>query len=131
TPRRIRRDLGYNFYENNTNTTDPGIGGILRNPGHGARNHLAAAPGAQSRTRHFRHSRSAVVNSDALSRRETPYAALTWSLPIGFSHRGALIMHRADRFCRRRTTPLSRHTGEGRCPRQRWVLAFAGKTRNY
>lgn len=35
TPRRVRRDLGYNFYENNTNTTDPGIGGILRNPGHG------------------------------------------------------------------------------------------------
>jgi hypothetical protein len=35
TPRRIRRDLGYNFYENNTNTTDPGTSGILRNPGHG------------------------------------------------------------------------------------------------
>jgi hypothetical protein len=35
TPRHIRRDLGYNFYENNTNTTDPGTGGILRNPGHG------------------------------------------------------------------------------------------------
>jgi Subtilase family len=35
TPRRVRRDLGYNFYENNTNTTDPGISGILRNPGHG------------------------------------------------------------------------------------------------
>jgi hypothetical protein len=35
TPRRVRRDLGYNFYENNTNTTDPGIGGPLRNPGHG------------------------------------------------------------------------------------------------
>jgi Subtilase family len=35
TPRHIRRDLGYNFYENNTNTTDPGTGGLLRNPGHG------------------------------------------------------------------------------------------------
>ena len=35
TPRHIRRDLGYNFYENNTNTTDPGISGVLRNPGHG------------------------------------------------------------------------------------------------
>ncbi len=35
TPRHIRRDLGYNFYENNTNTTDPGTGGVLRNPGHG------------------------------------------------------------------------------------------------
>jgi hypothetical protein len=35
TPRRIRRDLGYNFYENNTNTTDPGTSGALRNPGHG------------------------------------------------------------------------------------------------
>ena len=36
TPRHIRRDLGYNFYENNTNTTDPGTSGPLRNPGHGA-----------------------------------------------------------------------------------------------
>jgi Subtilase family len=35
TPRRVRRDLGYNFYENNTNTTDPGTAGLLRNPGHG------------------------------------------------------------------------------------------------
>jgi hypothetical protein len=35
TPRHIRRDLGYNFYENNTNTTDPGTSGPLRNPGHG------------------------------------------------------------------------------------------------
>jgi Subtilase family len=35
TPRHIRRDLGYNFYENNTNTTDPGTSGLLRNPGHG------------------------------------------------------------------------------------------------
>ena len=35
TPRHVRRDLGYNFYENNTNTTDPGISGFLRNPGHG------------------------------------------------------------------------------------------------
>ena len=35
TPRHIRRDLGYNFYENNTNTTDPGTSGVLRNPGHG------------------------------------------------------------------------------------------------
>jgi Subtilase family len=35
TPRRIRRDLGYNFYENNNDTTDHGIGGLLRNPGHG------------------------------------------------------------------------------------------------
>jgi len=35
TPRHVRRDLGYNFYENNTNTTDPGISGPLRNPGHG------------------------------------------------------------------------------------------------
>jgi hypothetical protein len=35
TPRHIRRDLGYNFYENNTNTTDPGIAGLLHNPGHG------------------------------------------------------------------------------------------------
>lgn len=35
TPRHVRRDLGYNFYENNTNTTDPGVGGLLRNPGHG------------------------------------------------------------------------------------------------
>lgn len=35
TPRGIRRDLGYNFYENNHNTTDPGISGLLRNPGHG------------------------------------------------------------------------------------------------
>src|SRR5208282_2320046 len=32
TPRHIRRDLGYNFYENNTNTTDPGTSGVLRNP---------------------------------------------------------------------------------------------------
>ena len=36
TPRHIRRDLGYNFYENNTNTTDPGTSGVLRNPGLGA-----------------------------------------------------------------------------------------------
>ncbi len=35
TPRHIRRDLGYNFYENNHNTTDPGTTGLLRNPGHG------------------------------------------------------------------------------------------------
>jgi len=35
TPCHIRHDLGYNFYENNTNTTDPGISGPLRNPGHG------------------------------------------------------------------------------------------------
>jgi Subtilase family len=35
TPRHIRRDLGYNFSENNTNTTDPGTSGVLRNPGHG------------------------------------------------------------------------------------------------
>jgi hypothetical protein len=35
TPRHIRRDLGYNFYENNHNTTDPGTAGLLRNPGHG------------------------------------------------------------------------------------------------
>ena len=35
TPRHIRRDLGYNFYENNTNTTDPSTSGVLRNPGHG------------------------------------------------------------------------------------------------
>jgi hypothetical protein len=35
TPRLVKRELGYNFYENNHNTTDPGLGGILRQPGHG------------------------------------------------------------------------------------------------
>ena len=35
TPRLVKRGLGYNFYENNHNTTDPGLGGSLRQPGHG------------------------------------------------------------------------------------------------
>lgn len=34
TPRNIRPEQGYNFYENNTNTVDPGTG-ILKNAGHG------------------------------------------------------------------------------------------------
>lgn len=35
TPRHMRPDLGYNFSENNTDTIDPGNGGLLANPGHG------------------------------------------------------------------------------------------------
>ena len=35
TPRLVKRGLGYNFYENKPNTTDPGLGGSLRQPGHG------------------------------------------------------------------------------------------------
>lgn len=35
TPERIRRSLGWNFFEGNGDTTDPGLGGILRQPGHG------------------------------------------------------------------------------------------------
>jgi hypothetical protein len=35
TPRNIRPEQGFNFYENNTNLVDPGLTGILDNPGHG------------------------------------------------------------------------------------------------
>jgi len=35
TPRKILPEQGYNFYENNTNTVDPYISGLLDEPGHG------------------------------------------------------------------------------------------------
>lgn len=35
TPRNLLPDQGYNFYENNTNTVDPYIAGLLDQPGHG------------------------------------------------------------------------------------------------
>jgi hypothetical protein len=35
TPRNLLPDHGYNFYENNTNTVDPYIAGLLDQPGHG------------------------------------------------------------------------------------------------
>ena len=34
TPAPYWRDLDYNFYENNTNTTDPDTSGVLGTPGH-------------------------------------------------------------------------------------------------
>jgi hypothetical protein len=35
TPRNVRPEQGYNYYECNTNTVDPGTGGIGNMPGHG------------------------------------------------------------------------------------------------
>ena len=35
TPRNIRPEQGYNYYEDSTNTVDPGLGGIGNMPGHG------------------------------------------------------------------------------------------------
>lgn len=35
TPRNIRPEQGYNFYEDNNNVVDPGLGGLFNNPGHG------------------------------------------------------------------------------------------------
>jgi hypothetical protein len=35
TPRNIRPEQGYNYYENNTNVVDPGLTGLGDNPGHG------------------------------------------------------------------------------------------------
>jgi subtilisin family serine protease len=35
TPKNLRLEQGYNFYEDNSNVVDPGLGGLFNNPGHG------------------------------------------------------------------------------------------------
>src|SRR5208282_6051577 len=74
--------------------------------------------------------RAALLARSWIARR----CSLVQRFAIGFTCLDTPITHHADR-----TTLLSRHTGEGRCPLPRWVPApcslpgagLAGKTGNY